>query len=357
MGDNTHTADCARVSFIIPTLNRGLYVARAVESCLRNTSDSVQLEVVVIDSSSDDGSFENLKATYGSDTRVRLLQNGRSSGPLISWLEGVEAATGDYMTFVWSDDVISPRFLDALLPPLQAGAVLAYGAGMLANVDSSVIFPEEIPAAEFNDRHTLLKNYYHVQSFPSVPTVVSPVCSLFDGKIVRGWMQQVERFCHATALRERLMWRSAIGPDLMLYLSALSPETPQVAVVRTYTAQFSEHPGSITISSNDWILKTGYWLAKLWYLEEFQQIEQREVVREYWGSTFMMGCFLLLTAPLSKQSRRLSVGVVGELTSLLYMAWRGGFLISGVCSAAVEGSRRVMERIKKRTGGRRSVEE
>lgn len=350
MGDNAHTAGCPKVSFIIPTLNRGLYVSRAVESCLRNASDSVQLEVVVIDSSSDDGSFENLEATYGNDTRVRLLQNGRSSGPLKSWLEGVEAATGDYMTFVWSDDVISPRFLGALLPPLQAGAVLSYGAGMPANVDSSVIFPEEIPAAELSDRHTLLKRYYRVQSFRSVPKVVSPVCSLFDGKIVRDWMQQVERFCHATALREHLMWRSAIGPDLMLYLSALTPGKPQVAVVRTYTAQLSEHPGSITTSSNDWILKTGYWLARLWYLEEFHRTEQREVVREYWGSTFMTGCFLLLTAPLSSQSRRLSFGVIGELKSLLYMAWRGGFLISGFGGAAVVGFRRVMKSIRKKMG-------
>ena len=194
-----------------------------------------------------------------------------------------------------------------------------------------------------------MKHYYHVQSFPSVTIVVSPVCSLFDSKIVREWMQHVERFCHTTALRERLMWRSAIGPDLMLYLSALTPGTPHVAVVRTYTAQFSEHPGSITISSNDWNLKTGYWLAKLWYLEEFHRIEQRKVVGEYWGSIFIMGCFLLLTAPLTKQSLRLSSGVIRELASLLYMAWRGGFLISGFCSAAVEGSRRVMERIKNGT--------
>ena len=355
MGDDTHTDECPRVSFIIPTLNRGLYVSRAVESCLRNASDSVQLEIVVIDSSSDDGSFENLEALYGNDERVRLLQNDRSSGPLASWLEGVEAATGDYMTFVWSDDIISPRFLDALLPSLQAGAALSFGAGMVVDVDSSMIFPEEIPTAEFNDRQILLKQFYHAQSFPSVPTAVSPVCSLFVGNIVRGWMQQVERFCHATALRERLMWRSAIGPDLMLYLSALAPGAPQVAVVRTYTAQFSEHPGSITTSSNSWILSTGYWLARLWYFEEFHRAERRDVVGKYWGSTFVMGCFLLLTSPLSKQSRQLSSGVANELASLLTMAWRGGFLISGFCGAAVEGFRRVINRINKETGKMRSA--
>ena len=217
---------------------------------------------MVIDSSSDDGSFESLQATYGGDARVRLLQNPKGSGPIKSWIEGVEAANGDFMTFVWSDDVISPRFLSALLPPLRAGALLSYGAGKLANVDSHTSFSEVNPGAELRDRNIILSLYYHGRSRPCIPVAVSPVCSLFNGKIFRDWINHVCQFCRATALRERIMWRSAIGPDLMLYLSALAPETPEVAVVRTYTAQFSEHPGSITNSSKTWILKAGYWLAK-----------------------------------------------------------------------------------------------
>ena len=74
------------VSFVIPTLNRGKYVRRAVRSCLKNDDENVCVEVVVIDSSSNDGSFEELQQEFSADDRVKLLQNPSGSGPIKSWL-------------------------------------------------------------------------------------------------------------------------------------------------------------------------------------------------------------------------------------------------------------------------------
>ena len=74
------------VSFVIPTLNRGKYVRRAVRSCLKNDDENVCVEVVVIDSSSNDGSFEELQQEFSADDRVKLLQNPSGSGPMLSGL-------------------------------------------------------------------------------------------------------------------------------------------------------------------------------------------------------------------------------------------------------------------------------
>ena len=74
------------VSFVVPTLNRGKYVLRAVHSCLTNDDENVCIEVVVIDSSSNDGSFEELQQEFSADNRVKLLQNPSGSGPIKSWL-------------------------------------------------------------------------------------------------------------------------------------------------------------------------------------------------------------------------------------------------------------------------------
>ena len=103
------------VSFIVPTINRGRYVVRAVESCLAayTAEAGVDVEVIVLDSESDDGSWEALRSRFGSDSRVTLAQNRRGLGPTRSWLDGAKLARGDYMTFIWSDDYISPRFLTA----------------------------------------------------------------------------------------------------------------------------------------------------------------------------------------------------------------------------------------------------
>ena len=79
------TSNQVVVSFVIPTLNRGKYVLRAVHSCLKNDDENVSIEVVVIDSSSNDGSFEDLQQEFSADNRVKLLQNPSGSGPIKSW--------------------------------------------------------------------------------------------------------------------------------------------------------------------------------------------------------------------------------------------------------------------------------
>lgn len=336
------------VSFVIPTLNRGWYVSRAIESCLRNSRDSLDIEVVVIDSSSDDGSFENLKVKYGRDRRVRLLQNSRDSGPVKSWLEGVDATTGKFMTFVWSDDLISPFFLRMLLPPLQDGGMVAYGAGKIVDVGTEMEFSESTPDPELVDGHSILERYYDMPTSQKIPVMRSPVCSLFDGKLVREWALEVRKFCRATPLREHIMWCRAIGPDLMLYLSAVTAGTAQVALFRTYTAQFSKHPGSISISNKYWTLEVGYWLAKRGFVEKLSQNEYRGCLEKLWANTFIDGCFWLLVAPLLSHGRPFFFGVLRELTALLIVAWRGGFLGSGLHSTITECYHRAEIRLRKR---------
>lgn len=317
------------VSFIVPTLNRGWYVSRAVESCLRNASESVNIEIVVVDSSSDDGSFEELQAKFGSDKRVRLMQNPRTSGPLKSWIEGVEAATGEYMTFVWSDDIISPIFLRALLPPLQNGALLAHGLGKNFSVESEMAFPERVPEPEFVDGQVFLEQHFGhgpVLSSGPIPLTLSPACSLFHGELVREWTRHVRDFCRGTPLREQIMWRRAIGPDLMLYLLAMSPGTPRVAFFRTYTAQFSEHSGSISISSNRWVFDVGYWLARRWYIEKFCQSDDCGSGRRFWADSLSAGRKLLRRMRKDKQPQLHFFGFLREMATLLFSGWRRGFL-------------------------------
>ena len=62
------------------------------------------------------------------------------------------------------------------------------------------------------------------------------------------------------------MWRRAVGPDLLLYLIAAHMSS-RIPTLGEPVAQFSFHQGSITISSSPWLLRTGYWLARLWLIE------------------------------------------------------------------------------------------
>lgn len=251
-----------RVSFIVPTLNRGHYVVRAVASCLVAAEQAgVDGEVVVLDSQSDDGSWEALQEKFGDNPSVRLAQNQRGLGPTHSWLDGAELITGDFVTFVWSDDYVAPHFLTRLLPALQDGASVAIGRGAIRDIDDTGPLIDK-------DGTTVLTGAQAIEGYlgthPLMPDPpVSPASALFRRDAFDHWKSLVPSVCKEPTLRYQLMWRRAIGPDLLLYIDALARDpSKQVVLSRSDVVQFSAHSSSITIGSPPWLLRAGYWLSR-----------------------------------------------------------------------------------------------
>lgn len=256
------TEDAPLVSFIVPTLNRRDFVLRAVDSCLATaTKAGAAAEVVVVDSSSSDGSWELLQSRYGSDERLILVQNGRDAGPTASWLQGARLARGAFATFVWSDDYVSGDFLRKLLPALLTGSHLAVGQGLVRSAHDTTPLSGPDQAEEV-DHAQLLTAYLMGTALPKAMTPVSPVCALFSSAAFDEWCGRVEGLSRSYKLRDRLLWKSAIGPDLLLFVIALARQNGTVHQEFSPVAQFSAHPGSITVDSDPWLLKTGYWVAR-----------------------------------------------------------------------------------------------
>lgn len=254
-----------KVSFVVPTLNRGRYVVRAVDSCLAAATAAVDVEVVVLDSMSDDGSWDLLTERFAGDPRVVLAQNKRGLGPTRSWLDGARLITGTYATFLWSDDYISPAFLDVLLPSLLEGCDLATGDGAVRDIDDDSPLPAVQDVVTMLDGDAFLGRHIGLLPGPSLP--VSPAVALFSRALFDRWIAAVEAWCTIPGIRHDIMWRRAIGPDLMLFLAAGARPEQRVAVHRQIVAQFSAHAGSITVSSSSWPLRAGYWLAKWWAVQ------------------------------------------------------------------------------------------
>ncbi len=263
-----HARSRPLVSFVVPTLNRRGYVNRAVRSCLAQQSDTVDVEVIVLDSCSDDGSWEELVAEFAQDARVKLLQNERGRGPTASWLDGAAHVTGDAATFVWSDDYLFPGFVELLLPPILAGASLAFGEGMVRDIDT-----ESVPSVPPPPRITLdgaraTRSFLCGLDRELGHLPASPACALVAAPAFTLWARTVEPFSTRTPLVSQLLWRRAIGPDLLLFLIAAAQAAPMgsAAAFRAPVCQFSAHAGSITVSSSRWRIQLGYWLARaLWF--------------------------------------------------------------------------------------------
>jgi glycosyltransferase involved in cell wall biosynthesis len=113
-----------RVSVIIPNYNHARFLRRRIECVLQQTFED--LEIILLDDYSTDGSREII-SDYANDPRVRLKLNEQNSGNTFQqWNAGVRLARGEFIWIAESDDYADERFLERLLPVLEAERQLAF---------------------------------------------------------------------------------------------------------------------------------------------------------------------------------------------------------------------------------------
>lgn len=99
------TAHPPRVSVVIPCYNAEAWIARAIESVLRQ--DYPDLEIIVIDDGSTDSSLAVIRSFQG-DVHWRSNAN---QGPCRARNQGMELATGEFIVFLDADDYFDPGSL------------------------------------------------------------------------------------------------------------------------------------------------------------------------------------------------------------------------------------------------------
>lgn len=94
-----------KVSVIMPSLNVASYIRECVESVINQTLK--ELEILCVDAGSTDGTLEVLEEYAAKDGRIRIIRsNKKSYGYQVNL--GIDAATGEYIGIVETDDYILP---------------------------------------------------------------------------------------------------------------------------------------------------------------------------------------------------------------------------------------------------------
>ena len=108
-----------RVSIIIPVYNVEPYIERCIESVLCQTYR--ELEVILVDDSSPDCSMDLARKCIDNSNRNKLdiihLRHDHNLGLSAARNTGIEAATGDYLFFLDSDDWITDNCISLLVQP------------------------------------------------------------------------------------------------------------------------------------------------------------------------------------------------------------------------------------------------
>ncbi len=102
----------SKISIIVPVYNAELYLPECLNSILCQSFHD--FEVIIINDGSTDGSFSICEKFAEKDSRINLFSI-HNSGVSCARNFGLEKATGEWITFIDSDDWVEADYLEVLL--------------------------------------------------------------------------------------------------------------------------------------------------------------------------------------------------------------------------------------------------
>ncbi len=144
------------VSVVLPTRNRAEHVHRAIASVLGQTVR--ELEVIVIDDASDDGTAAAVEGLAKADRRLRLIRHDEPRGAAGARNTGIEAAKGAVVAFLDDDCIWAATKLEKQLPRLAPDRGVVYSRQAIRYQGRWIV--EGAPGAEHDALAALLRTNY-----------------------------------------------------------------------------------------------------------------------------------------------------------------------------------------------------
>jgi glycosyltransferase involved in cell wall biosynthesis len=178
-------------SVIIPAHNEAELVGSAIQSVLRQSRPD--WEAIVVDDGSTDGTAETVREYERRDPRISLVQQA-NAGLSAARNTGIEVARAPFLSFLDSDDLFMPDYLEAMGAALEStpDAGFGYTDAWALNADTHRIgratamsewTPDDHPAGDPVEMIRLLipNNFIFVAT--TVPRAVLDEVGVFDEEL------------------------------------------------------------------------------------------------------------------------------------------------------------------------------
>lgn len=182
-----------KLSVIVPVYNTEEYLCRCVDSLLDQTYSLI--EIILVDDGSTDSSGKKCDLYELKDPRIKVIHK-TNGGQMSARKAGVRAATGDYISYLDSDDWIESNAYEVLVAKLNLYRpdVLTYGltkdyesglsikrtGEMSMGIYSSDQFWEEMNQAVEN-------SYFYCQAI-----VVNAVTKIIKSRLLKDWQKRID---------------------------------------------------------------------------------------------------------------------------------------------------------------------
>lgn len=156
-----------KLSVITPSFNQAIFIERTICSVVSQTGD-FDLEYIIIDGGSTDGSVDIIKRYAAQDHRIRWISEP-DHGQSDAINKGLRLATGDVVAYLNSDDIYYPGALQCITRIFQDQTVMwAYGRCRIINETDQEIFK---PVTWYKN---IIGRFYHYWSLLIVNYISQP---------------------------------------------------------------------------------------------------------------------------------------------------------------------------------------
>ena len=172
-----------KVSIIIPVYNVASYIERCIKSVMKQTYQNIEC-ILVNDATPDDSIAiaERLIADYNGPIQFRILNHKLNRGQATARNTGTEAATGDYICYMDSDDEITFDCIENLAQPILKDPTIEMVEGcytiITTNDGGSSEFPVSKPQLEFTTKEAV-KDFYFSRRYENILPWNKLVCKNF----------------------------------------------------------------------------------------------------------------------------------------------------------------------------------
>lgn len=111
------------ISFVVTSYNYEKYIIKTLESIKNQTYENI--EIIVVDDKSSDNSVELIKKFIdkNKDLPMKLIEHSENKGQMAAIQTGLALASGQFVSFIDSDDILIPDYAKTLLRVHLASSV------------------------------------------------------------------------------------------------------------------------------------------------------------------------------------------------------------------------------------------
>ena len=147
-----------KISVIIPIYNSSQTLERTINSVITQTYKN--LEIILVNDGSTDDSIEICKKYAKKDNRI-IIVNQENKGVGEARNHGIDISTGDFISFVDSDDTMDENFYKELIATqiVTNADIVESGAKVVLGKDNEIFPYEKKDKIIIYENHDYMKNY------------------------------------------------------------------------------------------------------------------------------------------------------------------------------------------------------